>query len=234
MRETTEQWGCSYVTGFVVDPDDVEHLQSKVIIRSNEFGITTFTIFNRSTGQDESLVVDAANNMWKLRTEPSYASSTPAIGAIVAHGGLDESPESMSIIKNTMVAPIQPALSKWIGSQPLLDGVAAVSPLMKQMILHMREAEDQWGTSYLTGLVVDPNDGKHVQSKVIIRSNEFEITTFTIFNRERVSNPPSQGAEPVLKCGYGSSDERSHGKTTDARRDLADCGGVCNQRHATE
>jgi hypothetical protein len=183
MRETTEQWGCSYVTGFVVDPDDVEHLQSKVIIRSNEFGITTFTIFNRSTGQDESLVVDAANNMWKLRTEPSYASSTPAIGAIVAHGGLDESPESMSIIKNTMVAPIQPTLSKWIGSQPLLDGVAAVSPLMKQMILHMREAEDQWGTSYLTGLVVDPNDGKHVQSKVIIRSNEFGITTFMIFNR---------------------------------------------------
>src|SRR5580700_936737 len=29
---------------------------------------------------------------------------------------------------------------------------------------------------------------------------------------KRSSNPPSQGAEPVLKCGYGSSDERSHGK----------------------
>jgi len=52
--------------------------------------------------------------------------------------------------------------------------------------------------------------------------------------RKRSSNPPSQGAEPVLKCGYGSSDERSHGKTTDAGRDSADCGGVCNERHATE
>jgi hypothetical protein len=52
--------------------------------------------------------------------------------------------------------------------------------------------------------------------------------------RERVSNPPSQGAEPVLKCGYGSSDERSHGKTTDTGRDSADCGGVCDERHATE
>jgi len=50
---------------------------------------------------------------------------------------------------------------------------------------------------------------------------------------KRVSNPPSQGAEPVLKCGYGSSDERSHGKTTDAGRDSADCGGVCNEWHAT-
>ncbi len=46
--------------------------------------------------------------------------------------------------------------------------------------------------------------------------------------RKRVSNPPSQGAEPVLKCGYGSSDERSHGKTTDTGRDSADCVGVCN------
>jgi DNA-binding beta-propeller fold protein YncE len=52
--------------------------------------------------------------------------------------------------------------------------------------------------------------------------------------RTRVSNPPSQAAEPVVKCGYGSSDERSHGKTTDTGRDSADCGGVCNERHATE
>ena len=51
---------------------------------------------------------------------------------------------------------------------------------------------------------------------------------------KRVSNPPSQTAEPVLKCGYGSSDERSHGKTTDTGRDSADCVGVCNERHATE
>ena len=40
--------------------------------------------------------------------------------------------------------------------------------------------------------------------------------------------------ESVLKCGYGSADERSHGKTTDTARDSADCGGVCNERHATE
>ncbi len=46
--------------------------------------------------------------------------------------------------------------------------------------------------------------------------------------RARVSNPPSQAAEPVVKCGYGSSDERSHGKTTDTGRDSADCVGVCN------
>src|SRR5580704_123640 len=49
------------------------------------------------------------------------------------------------------------------------------------------------------------------------------------FEGKRVSNPPSQGAEPVLKCGYGSSDERSPDKTTtDTGRDSADCGGVCN------
>src|SRR6266478_2927781 len=53
------------------------------------------------------------------------------------------------------------------------------------------------------------------------------------FECKRVSNPPSQGAEPVLKCGYGSSDERSHGKTTDAGRDSADSGGVCKEWHAT-
>ena len=53
-------------------------------------------------------------------------------------------------------------------------------------------------------------------------------------NRKRVSNPPSQGAEPVLKCGYGSSDERSHGKTTDTARDSADSVRICNERHATE
>jgi hypothetical protein len=47
-------------------------------------------------------------------------------------------------------------------------------------------------------------------------------------NGKRRSNPPSQVAEPVLKCGYGSSDERSPGKTTDPGRDSADCGGVCN------
>jgi hypothetical protein len=44
--------------------------------------------------------------------------------------------------------------------------------------------------------------------------------------RKRRSNPPSQAAEPVVKCGYGSSDERSHGKTTDTGRDSADCVGV--------
>src|SRR6266853_3756374 len=52
--------------------------------------------------------------------------------------------------------------------------------------------------------------------------------------RKRVSNPPSQAAEPVVKCGYGSADERSPGKTTDTVRDSADCVGVCNERHATE
>ena len=53
-------------------------------------------------------------------------------------------------------------------------------------------------------------------------------------DRTRVSNPPSQAAEPVVKCGYGSSGERSHGKTTDTGRDSADCVGVCNERHATQ
>ena len=55
-----------------------------------------------------------------------------------------------------------------------------------------------------------------------------QITDQMIVERKRVSNPPSQGAEPVLKCGYGSSDERSPDKTTDTGRDSADCGGVCN------
>jgi len=49
-----------------------------------------------------------------------------------------------------------------------------------------------------------------------------------LFKCKRLSNPPSQAAEAVLKCGYGSSDERSHGKTTDTGRDSADCVGVCN------
>jgi transcriptional regulator with XRE-family HTH domain len=40
--------------------------------------------------------------------------------------------------------------------------------------------------------------------------------------------------ESVLKCGYGSADERSPGKTTDKARDSADCVGICNERHATE
>jgi hypothetical protein len=45
---------------------------------------------------------------------------------------------------------------------------------------------------------------------------------------KRSSNPPTQAAESVLKCGYGSSDERSHRRTTDTGRDSADCRGVCN------
>jgi hypothetical protein len=49
-----------------------------------------------------------------------------------------------------------------------------------------------------------------------------------VIEGKRASNPPSQAAEPVVKCGYGSSDERSHGKTTDTGRDSADCVGVCN------
>jgi hypothetical protein len=65
-------------------------------------------------------------------------------------------------------------------------------------------------------------------------SCEPRLIAVTEFHRKRASNPPSQAAEPVLKCGYGSSDERSHGKTTDTGRDSADCVGVCNERHATE
>ena len=63
------------------------------------------------------------------------------------------------------------------------------------------------------------SETKNGSFKVLVRSQEF---------RARVSNPPSQAAEPVVKCGYGSSDERSHGKTTDTGRDSADCVGVCN------
>jgi len=55
-----------------------------------------------------------------------------------------------------------------------------------------------------------------------------------LVERKRVSNPPSQAAEAVLKCGYGSSGERSLGKTTDTGRDSSDCVGVCKERHATE
>ena len=52
--------------------------------------------------------------------------------------------------------------------------------------------------------------------------------------RKRSSNPSIQPGKAVLKCGYGSPDERSHSTTADAGRDSADCRGVCNQRHATE
>jgi hypothetical protein len=41
----------------------------------------------------------------------------------------------------------------------------------------------------------------------------------------------SQAAEAVLKCGYGSPDEHSHGETTDPGRDSADCRGVCSEWH---
>jgi len=88
MRQVKEQWGCSYLTGLVVDPNDPQHVQSKVIVHSNEFGVTTFTIFNRSTNQDEILIVHGARNMWQLRTEPSYASKTPVGATILAEGKL--------------------------------------------------------------------------------------------------------------------------------------------------
>jgi heme-degrading monooxygenase HmoA len=64
--------------------------------------------------------------------------------------------------------------------------------------------------------------------------DNISVAKYYDFDSKRVSNPPSQAAEPVVKCGYGSSDERSHGKTTDTGRDSADCFGVCNERHATE
>jgi hypothetical protein len=66
------------------------------------------------------------------------------------------------------------------------------------------------------------------------RRNKAAVKMHTLLDRKRSSNPPSQAAEPVVKCGYGASDERSQGKTTDQERDSADCGGVCNERHATE
>jgi hypothetical protein len=186
MRDAQEQWGCGYVTGWVVDPDDPKHVQSKVVINSNEFGTTTFRVFNRSTNLDETLVVNAAEHLWQLRTVPSYASDTPQRTVIVAHGMLDESTPSSnaSSVDNTKaVVPIQPTYSQWINSQPLLDGVSAVSPLMRELVLHMRQSKEEWGVSYSTGLVVNPDDPKHVQSKVVIHSNEFGITTFTIFDQ---------------------------------------------------
>ena len=64
------------------------------------------------------------------------------------------------------------------------------------------------------------------------RSSDFLVGA--ALDCKRSSNPPSQAAEPVVKCGYGLSDERSHGKTTDTGRDSADCVGVCDERHATE
>jgi hypothetical protein len=80
--------------------------------------------------------------------------------------------------------------------------------------------------------LVDQTDvAKHI---AVESEDSREAIWHPVVERKRSSNPPSQGAEPVLKCGYGSSDERSHGKTTDAGRDSADCGGVCNERHATE
>jgi hypothetical protein len=55
--------------------------------------------------------------------------------------------------------------------------------------------------------------GQIVEAQV--SEHRVEIWVGNTLASKRVSNPPSQGAEPVMKCGYGSSDERSHGKTTD-------------------
>src|SRR5215469_10401229 len=55
--------------------------------------------------------------------------------------------------------------------------------------------------------------------------------------RCRVSVRPThlfKPAESVLKCGYGTSEQRSHRETTDRGRDSADGRRVCNQRHAGE
>ena len=52
--------------------------------------------------------------------------------------------------------------------------------------------------------------------------------SFKTVQSKRVSNPRSQAAESVVKCGYGSADERSHGKTTDTARDSADSVRICN------
>ncbi len=78
----------------------------------------------------------------------------------MAKGTLHEGPvssTSASMIDNEMIVPIHPSLSQWIDSQSLLDGVSAFSPLMKQILLHMRQAKEEWDTSYITGLVVDLN-----------------------------------------------------------------------------
>lgn len=187
MRQVKKQWGCDYIVGLVVDPNDPGHLQSKLIIHSNEAGVTVFTIFNRSTDQDEILVVDGVRNTWNLSNQPSYASETPAARAIVASGTLSKAPSGSerdrSSIDNAATTPIHPTFSQWIESQYLLDGVSAFSPLMKQVLLHMRESKEEWDSSYITGLVVDPSDPRHLQSKLIIHSNEAGISTFTIFNR---------------------------------------------------
>ncbi len=185
MRDAEEQWGCSYLTGWVVDPGDSKHVQSKLIIDTDEFGTTTFSIINRSTDRDEILTVQPAGNTWQLRTTPSYLSNSPLPGLTVASGLLDEGAQSGGAltVDNHKVVPIEPAYSKWIRSRPLLEGVSAASPLMRQLVLHMQDAKDQWGMSYSTGWVVDPDDPKHLQSKAIIHSNEFGITTFTVVNR---------------------------------------------------
>lgn len=181
MRQAKEQWGCSYITGLVVNPNDPSHVQSKAYVHSNEYGVTTFTIFNRSTNQDEVLVVSEPQNSWQLRAEPSFASATPQSVTVLAGGNLDMRSGSVAITNNA--TPVQPTFSAWINSEPLLDGVSAASPLMTQVLLHMRAAKEEWSSSYITGLVVDPADPQHLQSKVIIDSNEYGTTTFTIVNR---------------------------------------------------
>lgn len=186
MRDVKEQWACSHLVGLVVDLDSPSHLQSKLIVHSNERGITTFTIFNDSTGQDEILSVNGLGNSWTLSTNPSYASETATSATTLAEGSLNENSVASSSLASsggTTVAPIHPTISKWIGSKSLLDGVSAVSPLMKQVLLQTRQDRESWDSSYLTGLVIDPNDSKHLQSKFVIHSTEAGITIFTIINR---------------------------------------------------
>jgi hypothetical protein len=72
------------------------------------------------------------------------------------------------------------------------------------------------------------NSRMNISSNPLASVREGTIEDLAMFNGKRVSNPPDQAAEPVVKCGYGSSDEGSHGKTTDTGRDSADCLGVCN------
>jgi len=79
---------CSNESALVMDPQNPRHLQSKAFIYTTGAGVTTLTAINRTTEQDEILVVRPSVGTWAFHTQPSYAQKKPTPASNVLEGSL--------------------------------------------------------------------------------------------------------------------------------------------------
>jgi hypothetical protein len=79
---------CTNETALVTDPDDPQHLQSKVFIYTTKTGNSSITIINRATEKDEILDVRPSQGTWAFHTQPSYAQEKPSLAENVTRGKL--------------------------------------------------------------------------------------------------------------------------------------------------